>query len=254
LAYGCLSLISALVLVFAVPATIISWALDQPTPAVWWTRGVSSSLTLVCGGYFFWLRSFKDSVPDFLHYVTREFFTRDGLSFAILPATHEGICFLEIYWQNQHDEACQARIALRPAQGFFLTRAPIAEILLQVECPPAGFGVARVPLPLEEKFQGQQHTFDVGTSVEWPHGPGNQVRHREGYRVPGNAKFGSRFQTGLSIAAALTGQVYLSKPASVKILLPRNVPTELPAGLQPELSVIWQLGDEIPGEAPVRRE
>jgi hypothetical protein len=240
---GLLFLISLLSFLFATPTAAILWTNDRPSPMEWWVRSVSTVLSAGSLVVLFWAYLRSDVVPNFLARLGGSIWERDGFCFRVQAVAEHGLCYLVIYWQSEFDHSCRARIAIRPGRNFFLTRSPIAEIVLQVECPPAGFGVARVPLPLEPKLQGARQSFEVGASVEWPEGRGYQVRFRSGGHVPGDVEFRSPFQTGLSVAAALTGHIHLPSPAQFTLQLPHDVCQELPPSAVRECRILWKLGD-----------
>jgi hypothetical protein len=109
--------------------------------------------------------------------------------------------------------------------------------------------VARIPIPLADKYRGKGQVFEIGASVEWPEGFGTQFRFREGFHVPGGATFGMPFQNGLAVVGILAGQFYVPSPARVQVQLPDVAVEVLPDGLEPELELLWELGGPLIGVA-----
>ena len=145
------------------------------------------------------------------------------------PTALNGVGYLDIYFQNQQDQPCIGRIALRPGRGFFLGRAKIEPVAVQIRCDPAGYGVARVPISVPESLQGKRQSFEVGASVDYPHGKGHTLRYRDGIALSANSNFGDAFGTALTIAGALTGKIVYTTPATVAFELPESVVEEVPA-------------------------
>jgi hypothetical protein len=101
------------------------------------------------------------------------------------------------------------------------------------------------PIAVDKKYQGNRQPFEVGASVEFPNGIGKRLRYAGGIAVTKNAKFGNPFQTGLTVAAALTGHIYLAGAVTTKLMLPDQCAEDIPE-MQPEMETLWKLGDELP--------
>ena len=168
----------------------------------------------------------------------------DGFCFAFVVSTNDGIAFMDAYFQTQYDKSSVGRIALRPARGFFMTRAKIDLITFEIECPPAGFGYARIAIPIPKEMQGKRQSFEVGASVDYPDGKGHRIRFFDGVFLRSNTNFGDSFGTALTIAGAATGSLVLSKPATATIDLPLGVAEEISESITPEIKILWQLGNQ----------
>lgn len=233
--------VCSLVVIAAAVVAAFAFLMDRPTPTSWLV-GVSASLVFLLSlGVLLKVHLRRDIVPDYLKASTGDYFNRDGFCFAISPALVDGICYLEVFFQNQYDHPCLARLALRPAAGFWLTRPEGDTITFDIQCAPAAFGVARLPIPLPKAVQGQRNSFEVGASVYYPQGKGRRLRFRDGIFLRADSSFGNAFGTALTAAGALAGHIVLSKPASVTMTLPSNAAEEIPATLHPEIITLWNL-------------
>jgi len=231
------------VLLFAAPAAFIVWTDDRPTETVWMLRVACPLLCLAALAVFLKLALRKDDAPDYLEQIAGNYFNRDGFCFAFAPEVEGDICYLNCYFQNQHDQPSIGRVALQPSRGFFLTREKMEVITFEIPCEAAAFGVAKIPIPLPEKVRGKQQSFDVGASVNYPNGKGRRLRFKDGLTIRTNSNFGDTFGTALTVAGALTGQIVLSSPANVKLKLPENGAANLPDDVEPSIVTVWKLGD-----------
>lgn len=235
--------VSALVLIVSSIAAAIAWTADRPDPITWGFRIGGVILALLALGLILKLQLRADVEHDYLRPITGTYFNRDGFCFAFVVNAVDGIAYMDAYFQTQYDRRSVGQIALRPARGFFMTRAEIDAITFQIECPPAGFGFARIAIPLPEKMQRKRQAFEVGAAVTYPEGKGRRIRYHDGVFLRSNTKFGNSFGTALTIAGAATGSIVLSKPATVKIDLPNGVTEDIPDNLAPETTTLWQLGE-----------
>lgn len=224
-------------------ATVFSWYTDNPGPIAWSIRVGSPIAGALAIGVILKLQFRTDAVPDYLAKETGNYFNRGGFCFAFNAVPINAVCHFVAYFQNQHDQPCVGRIALRPARGFFLRRARIEMITFEVNCEPAAFGFVRIPAPVSRELQGKRQSFEVGASVDYPQGKGQRLRFRDGIFLRTDSRFGNSFGTALTVAGALSAQIVLSKPATVGIDLPTGVAEELPEGLGPELKTLWRLGN-----------
>ena len=236
--------VCALVFAVALIGGILAWLLDQPGPTMWAFRIGCPVVALAALAVILGLQGRKDLAPDYLHRQVGGYFNRDGFCFGFGTVEKRGICVLEAYFQNQMDQPSVGRIALRPAKGFWLSRAPIESITFEISCEPGAFGVVRMPLPVPEKLQGKTQSFEVGASVKYPSGKGRKVRFRDGIFLRTNSKFGNKFGTALTVAGAAGGMIVLNSPATVKLRLPDDVAETLPENLPAsKVKTLWKLGD-----------
>lgn len=241
----------ALLLIIGLFTGALAWTSDRPDGLVWSFRIGGPILTLLALGILVKLQFRADLAHDYLHEHFGTFFNRDGFCFSFLTTSVDGIAFMNVFFQNQYDKPCIGRIALRPARGFFMNRAKIESINYEIECGPAAFGCVRIAIPIAEKLQGKTQSFEVGASAKYPQGKGERLRFRDGVFLRTNTNFGNSFGTALAIAGAATGSIALSKPAMVKVKLPRYVAADISDTIKPVSKTFWQLGDsEIEFEAP----
>jgi hypothetical protein len=239
-----LKVLSVIVFMIAAPTAAIAWTDDQPSFVVSILKYACPILSILAIATFLRIHFRADEVPDYLRLQVGTYFSRGGFSFAFKPTAVAGVCYFDIYFQNNQDAPCIGRIALRPARGFFLGRAKLETIAFEIRCEPAAYGIARFPIAIPANLQGKKQSFEVGASVDQPQGKGHTLRFREGIILRANTKFGNVFGTGLTIAYAITGGgIYLSRPATVVIELPTGVAEEAPGDLRPDIRTLWKLGD-----------
>ena len=234
--------VSALMMIVGVVACLLAWMNDRPDAMTWSFRIGAPVMALLSFGLILKLHLRADIEPDYLRGLTGTYFNRDGFCFAFVVTTADGIAFMNAYFQTQYDKPCCGRIALRPARGFFLARAGIDAITFEVTCPPAGFGFARIALPLSVKVQGKRQSFEVGASAHYPEGKGRRIRYHDGVFLRSNTNFGNSFNTALAITGAATGSIVFSKPAIVTLALPSGVAEDVTKGLVPYTQILWQQG------------
>jgi len=235
--------VCALLMIVGIIAAVFAWMADRPDATTWGFRIGAPITALLALGLILKLHFRPDLEPDYLRSLTGTYFNRDGFCFAFVVTPIDGIAFMHAYFQTQYDTPCVGRIALRPARGFFMSRASIDAITFEVECPPSGFGFARIAIPLPVKVQGKRQSFEVGASAQYPDGKGRRIRFHDGVFLRSNTNFGNSFGIALTIAGAATGSIVLSKPATATVALPAGVAEDIPHGLTPETRVLWQRGD-----------
>lgn len=235
--------VASLVLILASVMTAVAWFLDQPGPAQWGLRIGAPIVGVLAIGVILKLHLRADAVPDYLRKKTARYFNRDGFCFTCNMYPCNEICYLSAWFQNQYDQPCHGRIALRPARGFLSFRPRIDVIRFDVHCEPAAYGCAMIPVPLSRKFQGRRQKFEVGASVDYPQGKGQRLRFADGIFLRPDENFSSEFTKALTVAGALTGQFVMNRPATVRLVLPIGVAEELPEDVGPEVKTLWRLGD-----------
>jgi len=233
------------VFIFALMGAVMGYAANFKDPLWHWLApGSGAIVALACGIGMAKIEFRKDLVPDFLYQEVKRYFDCNGFCFAIAAGVENGEAVINILFQNRHDRRVEGRVALRPAQGF-LARAKIPIFGVDISCPPAGFGVARVPWPVPAKYQGTRQKFDVGADVRHPDGLGKCLRFRISLVLRGNANFKNPFGTAMTVAGLATGAIIISTPASVTVTLPSNVAEVLPDVTAPAIITLWKLGDPV---------
>jgi len=155
---------------------------------------------------------------------------------------------LNILFENRYSGACKARVALRPARSFFLHRADIPIIAVDIPCPPAAFGVVKIPCAIPLEFQGTRQKFDAGAHVVYAK-KGRMLRFRPGLALRGGADFENPFGTAVNPAGLCLGHISIASPASATFQLPVNV-RESPEDLgKVQVEVLWKLGDPVPANS-----
>ena len=234
-------------LLTAAPAAAIGWTdgignvPDWVNPTV---RYACPSLCMLALATFLIVHLRTDQAPDYLAMRVGQYYNRSGFCISILPTATDGVCVLEVYFQNQYASRCFGRVAIRPACGFWLGRVGIDPAAVEIDCEPAAFGVARVPVGVPHALQGRRQRFEVGASVKYPDGCGRRLRFHDGITLRANSRFGNIFGVGLAVAGAITGQIVYEGPAVVEIDLPKGVAEDLTGvGSGASFETWWRLGD-----------
>lgn len=235
--------VCAVVLIAASVAAGLGWMTDRPHTMIWGLRIGGPLVAVLALGLLLKLQFRVDLAPDYLYERSKAYFNRDGFCFAVSSTAADGVGYIEVYFQSQRDAPCLGRVALRPARGFFLTRAKIETIICEIECAPGGFGVARIPVSIPAALQGKRLAFEVGASAQYPDGKGRRIRFRDGIFLRANTRFGDAFTTGLKVATVATGGILLSHPAKVTLDLPVGVSEHVQPTSTPDIKTLWALGD-----------
>jgi hypothetical protein len=238
-----IKVLCVVVFMFATPAAAVAWFDDRPSPLMSVLKYACPLVSVLAIAGFLKLHIRADAVPDYLHRKFRSYFNRGGFCFALQPAAVGGVGYLNVYFQNQQDAPLIGRIALRPARGFFLGRAPLTPVAVEIRCESAGYGVAKVPIAVPLDLQGKKQSFEAGASAEYPSGKGPTLRFRDGIVLRANSDFKNIFGTALAVAGALTGVINYQSPAGMAIELPTGVAEEVPPDQRPEITTLWKLGD-----------
>jgi hypothetical protein len=120
--------VCALLMIVGVIAAAVAWTVDRPDATTWGFRIGGPFFALLALGVILKLHFRTDREHDYLRALTGTYFNRNGFCFAFVVTNIDGIAFMDAYFQTQRDTRCVGRIALRPARGFFMTRAKIDAI------------------------------------------------------------------------------------------------------------------------------
>ena len=235
--------VCVLLMIVAALVAAAFWCDDRPDATTWIVRLASSGFVVVALAVILKLHFRADALPDYLLTTAGEYFNRDGFCFALGTTVVDGVAYLNIYFQNQYDQPCCGRVAIRPARGFWMTRSEIQTVGMEIDCDAGAFGVARSALPLLREVQGKPQTFEVGASVSY--GPGKRRRHRfhDGIFLRANSDFGNALATSAFVAGALCGKIIILHPATATLTLPSGVAEEVFQGDRVEIETLWRLGD-----------
>ncbi|HUW57188.1 MAG TPA: hypothetical protein VMZ92_11170 [Planctomycetota bacterium] len=236
------SVVALLVLVCLIGAVFAWWGSFGASPKRWlwraiFTLGALGTITLLV-----WAECRRDAAPDFLLKVAPSYFERTGFCFSVGTVVRDGACYLQIPFQNRYERPCEAQLVLKAGLDFFLTRKKMQSMALRIDCGPGAFGIAQVPLPVPEKYQGKAAALDVGAAVKYPKGKGKMLRYRDGLEV-GPVKFNSTLGQVATLAGLFVGMAITSHPARAKVTLPENVAEHLPDDTPVEIATLWEVGD-----------
>lgn len=234
----------ALLIVGGMCVSLFVWLFQRPNEVPFKLRIVAPLVCLMgCIGFGV-IHFQKEGAPDFLRTLTKGHLNRNGLCFAFWIESEDGVPYLVTPYQSQFEGPSIATIALRPSRGFWGRRGEMPSISFELNCPPAGFGVVRVPISIPASLRGRAQEFEVGATVQYRNGRGRQVRFRDGTVIRMTADFSDRVASGFRIAALLAGTVLFSSPATVTLKLPHDVRDDIPITELPARTYLRsELGD-----------
>lgn len=239
----------SLVIVVAALVTPIAWfGFENPYDISPWLRYVVPILGIIALVFLLKIHFGKDKVPNFFDDLRNPFFERNGFCFTLVTVANDGVCWLEVYFQNKYERPCEARMVVKTSFNFLVTTNKIESLNLTIPCGPAAFGVTSVPWPILQKYQGKLQRLNVGVKVKYPRGRGRILRYKDGLIV-GKPNFHNKAWVHILqqlVRLCTLGMLSPSKPASAEVLLPENVMDDLPDGLDIETKQLWQLGDDLP--------
>ena len=223
---------------------IAAWGAPQHPGAVAWVlRFVLPAAALA--GVALLIRDARrpDLVPDFLTRQGLTFFERDGFCFTIIPVIIEGTCYFEMWYQNRYERACQARVVVSRGVKRIMT--------IPIDCEEAAYGVVRAPYAVHPNYQGTTRIFEISAAAHYPNGKGKLLRFRGGMGV-GRVKMQnwSGAAAMMTLGLAGMGVIGWSRPASMKLLLPKGVAPEVPEDAPLLADTLWRLGDPVPQLVP----
>jgi hypothetical protein len=249
-----IKVICVVVLAVAVIVAAIAWA-ERPTPDVWLRRVIFSALATAAFVVFLAIH-FKvifyrpDLAPDFLRQYVGSYFDRDGFCFTVTMTAENRLCILWILFQNQNENPCYARVAIRPTGGFFGGRK-LDSMTFDVHADCGAFGVARAEIPMPLSYQGRLQRFDIGASADYPSGKGRALRFGDATPLRTNEQFANSGQTTITVLMFAGGWLVFHRPASVKLFIPRGVSPEGPAQPRFDVETLWRIGDSgLPNSTP----
>ncbi|CAN2042384.1 conserved hypothetical protein [Candidatus Magnetomoraceae bacterium gMMP-15] len=199
-----------------------------------------SALLILC-----WTMTRKDKVPDFLHQLFNWFFERDGFCFFIKAIEEDGICIIQIWFQNRFEGPCIAEIGLKPSLEFYLKRHLIKGLALKINCNSGEFGLISIPFPVPKKYHGKQQRFDVGATVDYSKDTGRLLRFQDGIRV-GTTKFLMSHDQLFKSVIVDSEMIELPNPVSCVIKFPKHIKDSVTKKALAQTQIIWQMGDPLP--------
>jgi hypothetical protein len=198
-------------------------------------------LMLIAG----WILSSKPEIhPHLLAEIPGKGYLLGGVLMKGVARTERDRCLVELTFENQFSTAREIAILLKPAQGFFMTRATLEQLLFQVTCPALGVVRMSHPLGVPRELQGRSQPFEIIAVVGTPEGRGTRERFHTGTPVPLNVQAleGARAAAG-AVHAVVQGTFGfgggMPKPATIALMLPQGVQETLNAPVSATSTVVW---------------
>ncbi len=222
------------------------------TPAVWALRVVLPLACIGAGAVFVREMFRKDIEPDLIRLLFGKPFERDGVCFVLKPTAHNGVCYLNIIYQNQYERACTARVVVRPpAHAFAFGKRDFEGVAIDIQCEGGAFGIAHAPVAIPSIFQGRALLVDVRAATHYPDGGGQLLRFRNGVRVGRASKSGlgsaaaAVGAAGITVAMLATGVALHALRPIVTLSFPQGVAEAVPLDAQPLVETLWRPGDLV---------
>ncbi len=219
---------------------VMALGLHRPTPSLMAAQCLGWTAATACLLILLGLQLRRDLVPDYLSLCKGKFFERDGFCFGISLDRDDAVAMFTIMFQSRYLGPSTARIALRP------TGAGLATVSPDIECGPAGFGVARFPVAIPRRHQGKTVTFEIGADADYPLGKGREVRFRSGRPIRHNSRFRSLTVVAQAVLHFLIGHFFIPSPARIRLNLPSDVAEFVPDNVLGESQVLWSLSQNEP--------
>ena len=163
------------------------------------------------------------------------YYEADGLCFVAEFVVLDGVCWVEVFYQNRYNADCSSRVYLFPMEGWSpqgLNDVPA--VVAEIECGGGDVGVVHLPYPIARSWQGKIMIYDVMGATTYPAGRGELVRREAGLLVdPPFAKSGMQ-ETLETAALLLVGFVRIStegRRGKIELTLPQDVADAIPPGV-----------------------
>jgi hypothetical protein len=219
---------------------VMALCADRPTPLHMAVQCLGWTFAAACLVLLLGLQLRRDLVPDYLSLCKGKFFERDGFCFGISLDPEDGMGMFTIMFQSRYLGPSTARIALRPAGAGVATVSP------DIECGPAGFGVAKFPVAIPRRHQGKTVTFEIGVDADYPLGKGREVRFRCGQTIRHNSQFRSLTVVVQAFLHSLMGHFLVHSPASIRLTLPSDVAEFVPDDAVGGSEMLWSFSQNEP--------
>ncbi len=162
------------------------------------------------------------------------YFEGDGLCFVAVFATHDGVCWLSVFYQNRYNAGCASRVYIVPMEGWSTEGLnDVPPMIAEIECGGGDVGVVRIPYPIARAWQGKIMIYDVMAETMYPSGRGELVRRAGGILVdPPSQKSGvvDALETVALLAAGFM-RVSDGRRGKIEVELPENVAYVIPPGI-----------------------
>ncbi len=179
--------------------------------------------------------------PDVLAARFGTYFEAEGLCFTAGFVVRDGVCWVEVFYQNHYSAGCSSRVYLVPMEGWSpegLNDVP--PVIADIDCGGGDVGIVHIPYPFARSWQGRIMIYDVMAKTTYPAGRGELVRRSGGMLVdPPSSKSGT-VEALETAALLLAGFIRLSdgRRGKIEVTLPHNVADLLPDGLVVERQLI----------------
>jgi hypothetical protein len=234
-----------LVLVLGLFASV-GWMSTGGDPTFEWSLRIGPPALAALLVWAAWRASRRvDAAPDLLRDVAGTYFERDGFCFVpVVETNFLGSASVSIYFQNRYERPVTARVRmLPPRRSFRLSRHPVPEVAVGIQCPGGAFGVLRVPYVVPPAYRGRALTYDVAADAKYPSRRGKVLRARaRGVRVGLVREMGDLNQAFTTLLLLPFGVFCSSRAASVTLDLPDGGGATV--GGQPEFTILWAPGVE----------
>lgn len=162
------------------------------------------------------------------------YFEGEGLCFAAGFVVHDGVCWVNVYYQNRYNAGCASRVYLVPMEGWSLYGLnDVPPVIAEIECGGGDVGAIHLPYPIAPSWQGKIMIYDVMAETTYPAGRGELVRRNGGMPVDPPSNKSSMVEALETTALLVAGFVRISegRRGKIEIELPTGVADVIPPGV-----------------------
>jgi hypothetical protein len=190
-----------------------------------------------------------DRARDFLRemFKKQKRFECSGLGLAFEMEDRGGIAHLVVYFQNRYAHPCKCRLGFRQIKSLSLSKQPLYQAGVDIECPGGAFGVQAIPFGVPEKWQGKKVMIEIIGMNHYATGTGEMLRLRPERQIN---ESGNATSSGIVLLAFLAGGVVGALAAQgnavrVQMRFPKPVQPMIDLDASPHTEILWEPGDEI---------
>lgn len=197
---------------------------DDPGLAEWVFRILFPSAAIGTAAALWLAGNRRSQVTDYMwQNHGNAYFTRNGFSFYIEPTVKDRTAFLRVYFQNQYNQFCKARIRLTPVRFWWGSKRNLGPFEMTIHCQGAEYNTAECPIQIPPQYQGRHHRFHIRCSVQYPNGYGKRLIYRKGIEVDDAVQSLLRQIVTIAVMIILLPLMLLiifSRPAGIVLYLP----------------------------------
>ncbi len=173
-------------------------------------------------------------------------FDANGLTIAPNFSIDEGLCWIDVFYQNRYTSPCRAYVFIVPMEGVSRNNQQpheVPPVTAEIECGGGEVGVISQPLPVAPKWQGKIMIFDVYAVASFSDSQREEIRRQDGFEIGG-----PNDDTAALLAMAALLPLGILYPAGssggggkMELRLPENVLDTTPPAIGPRSTILWEM-------------